>query len=69
MNVALRPDLGKLKKIIYFHENQMEFPNRVDKERDVQLSWIQIVSSFLISIFFSVSVLKSPTKRPDPFSP
>lgn len=53
--VALRPDLGKLKKILYFHENQLVYPVKKCQERDFQygynqiLSWqVQIVSLYLI---------------------
>jgi hypothetical protein len=26
--LAMRPDLHKLKKVLYFHENQLEYPSR-----------------------------------------
>ncbi|XP_036966027.1 glycosyltransferase-like domain-containing protein 1 isoform X4 [Acanthopagrus latus] len=35
--VALRPDLARLKKVLYFHENQLVYPVRKDQERDFQL--------------------------------
>ena len=41
---AARPDLLNSKKIIYFHENQFEYPNREEKERDGQFGWSQFVS-------------------------
>ncbi|KAG7253707.1 hypothetical protein CRUP_008695 [Coryphaenoides rupestris] len=34
--VALRPDLAPLKKVLYFHENQLVYPVRKDQERDFQ---------------------------------
>ncbi|XP_023933494.1 glycosyltransferase-like domain-containing protein 1 isoform X2 [Lingula anatina] len=43
--VALRPDLGKLQKILYFHENQLVYPVRkAKKERDFQFGYNQILS-------------------------
>ena len=33
---ALRPDLGKLKKILYFHENQLVYPVKKCQERSAQ---------------------------------
>ncbi|XP_076048623.1 uncharacterized protein LOC143029683 isoform X2 [Oratosquilla oratoria] len=42
--VALRPDLGQLRKIMYFHENQLVYPVRKNKERDFQYGYNQILS-------------------------
>ncbi|XP_015834050.1 tRNA-queuosine alpha-mannosyltransferase isoform X2 [Tribolium castaneum] len=42
--LGLRPDLQPLKKIVYFHENQLIYPVRDIKERDVQYSYNQIVT-------------------------
>ncbi|XP_040213971.1 glycosyltransferase-like domain-containing protein 1 isoform X3 [Rana temporaria] len=42
--VALRPDLGKLKKVLYFHENQLVYPVRKNQERDFQYGYNQILS-------------------------
>uniref|UniRef100_A0A8W8NUY5 tRNA-queuosine alpha-mannosyltransferase n=1 Tax=Magallana gigas TaxID=29159 RepID=A0A8W8NUY5_MAGGI len=42
--VALRPDLASLKKIIYFHENQLVYPVREKKDRDIQHGYNQILS-------------------------
>ncbi|XP_062568924.1 glycosyltransferase-like domain-containing protein 1 [Saccostrea cucullata] len=42
--IALRPDLAPLKKIIYFHENQLVYPVREKKERDIQHGYNQILS-------------------------
>jgi hypothetical protein len=47
---ALRPDLMKLKKIIYFHENQLCYPTRFEKDRDFQFGWNQIVSSLCADV-------------------
>ncbi|XP_063789810.1 glycosyltransferase-like domain-containing protein 1 isoform X5 [Pseudophryne corroboree] len=45
--VALRPDLGKLKKVLYFHENQLVYPVRKNQDRDFQYGYNQILSWFL----------------------
>ncbi|XP_066497277.1 tRNA-queuosine alpha-mannosyltransferase [Hoplias malabaricus] len=42
--VALRPDLASLKKILYFHENQLIYPVRKSQERDFQYGYNQILS-------------------------
>ena len=42
--VALRPDLAKLHKILYFHENQLVYPVRKQQERDFQHGYSQILS-------------------------
>ncbi|KAG7265378.1 hypothetical protein CRUP_005321, partial [Coryphaenoides rupestris] len=42
--VALRPDLAPLKKVLYFHENQLAYPVRKDQERDFQYGYNQILS-------------------------
>ncbi|XP_012825783.2 glycosyltransferase-like domain-containing protein 1 isoform X2 [Xenopus tropicalis] len=44
---VLRPDLGKLKKILYFHENQLIYPVQKTQERDFQYGYNQILSWFL----------------------
>ncbi|XP_062434868.1 glycosyltransferase-like domain-containing protein 1 isoform X5 [Rhea pennata] len=45
--VALRPDLGKLKKVLYFHENQLVYPVQKCQERDFQYGYNQILSWFM----------------------
>uniref|UniRef100_A0A4W3IRX3 tRNA-queuosine alpha-mannosyltransferase n=2 Tax=Callorhinchus milii TaxID=7868 RepID=A0A4W3IRX3_CALMI len=42
--VALRPDLAKLKKVLYFHENQLVYPVRKSQERDFQYGYNQVIS-------------------------
>ncbi|GLD71571.1 glycosyltransferase-like domain-containing protein 1 [Lates japonicus] len=42
--VALRPDLARLKKILYFHENQLVYPVRKDQDRDFQYGYNQVLS-------------------------
>lgn len=42
--LGLRPDLHGLKKIVYFHENQLVYPVRVMKDRDVQYAYNQIIT-------------------------
>lgn len=44
---ALRPDLGKLKKVLYFHENQLAYPVQNWKERDFQYGYNQILSWYV----------------------
>ena len=53
--LGMRRDLAKLKVIIYFHENQLEFPDnpttpQQDKHvqsstKDIQFGWAQVVST------------------------
>ncbi|KAF2361727.1 RNA recognition motif domain [Trinorchestia longiramus] len=45
--VGLRPDLAPLRKIIYFHENQLVYPVRDSKERDFQYGYNQILSALV----------------------
>ncbi|XP_033842524.1 glycosyltransferase-like domain-containing protein 1 isoform X1 [Periophthalmus magnuspinnatus] len=42
--VALRPDLARLKKILYFHENQLVYPRQKPQHRDFQYGYNQILS-------------------------
>ncbi|CAH1102459.1 unnamed protein product [Psylliodes chrysocephalus] len=42
--LGLRPDLIPLKKIVYFHENQLIYPVQQIKSRDVQYSYNQITT-------------------------
>ena len=42
--LGLRPDLASLRKIIYFHENQLCYPVQTVKERDFQFGYNQITS-------------------------
>ncbi|KAK3702866.1 hypothetical protein QZH41_014138 [Actinostola sp. cb2023] len=42
--VALRPDLAPVKKVLYFHENQLVYPVRKQQERDFQYGYNQIIS-------------------------
>lgn len=42
--VALRPDLASLHKVLYFHENQLQYPVRKQKDRDFQYGYNQILS-------------------------
>ncbi|KAF2904256.1 hypothetical protein ILUMI_01921 [Ignelater luminosus] len=42
--LGLRPDLFPLKKIIYFHENQLVYPIREIKARDIQYAYNQITT-------------------------
>nr|XP_004651874.1 glycosyltransferase-like domain-containing protein 1 isoform X3 [Jaculus jaculus] len=59
--VALRPDLGKLKKILYFHENQLVYPVKKCQERDFQYGYNQILSCLVadVVVFNSVYNMES----------
>ncbi|XP_078233023.1 tRNA-queuosine alpha-mannosyltransferase isoform X2 [Pogona vitticeps] len=48
--IALRPDLGKLKKVLYFHENQLTYPVQKSQERDFQYGYNQILSCLVADI-------------------
>ncbi|XP_078527527.1 tRNA-queuosine alpha-mannosyltransferase isoform X1 [Lissotriton helveticus] len=48
--IALRPDLGKLKKVLYFHENQLVYPVRKSQERDFQYGYNQILSCLVADV-------------------
>ena len=43
--LGLRPDLLPLRKIVYFHENQLCYPVQNVKERDFQFGYNQITTS------------------------
>ncbi|NXN70929.1 GTDC1 protein, partial [Himantopus himantopus] len=47
---ALRPDLGKLKKVLYFHENQLAYPVQKCRERDFQYGYNQILSCLVADV-------------------
>ncbi|NWU97194.1 GTDC1 protein, partial [Upupa epops] len=47
---ALRPDLGKLKKVLYFHENQLAYPVQKHQERDFQYGYNQILSCLVADV-------------------
>lgn len=42
--LGIRPDLQKLKKVVYFHENQLVYPKKEIKERDIQYGYNQITT-------------------------
>ncbi|XP_056245810.1 glycosyltransferase-like domain-containing protein 1 [Seriola aureovittata] len=48
--VALRPDLARLKKVLYFHENQLVYPVRKDQDRDFQYGYNQILSCLVSDV-------------------
>ncbi|XP_051762462.1 glycosyltransferase-like domain-containing protein 1 isoform X3 [Ctenopharyngodon idella] len=48
--VALRPDLAHLKKVLYFHENQLVYPVRKSQERDFQYGYNQILSCLVANV-------------------
>ena len=42
---ALRPDLKDAKTVLYFHENQLNYPKRkTEEERDFHFGWVEILS-------------------------
>lgn len=45
--IGLRPDLARLRKILYFHENQLVYPVRKQKDRDFQYGYNQILSWYV----------------------
>ncbi|CAK6976338.1 glycosyltransferase-like domain-containing protein 1 isoform X1 [Scomber scombrus] len=47
---ALRPDLTRLKKVLYFHENQLVYPTRKDQERDFQYGYNQVLSCLVADV-------------------
>ena len=77
--LGLRPDLMKLFKIVYFHENQLCYPVQNVKERDFQFGYNQITSCICADkiLFNSAYNMKSfleniskylslqPDQRPD----
>ncbi|RWS26814.1 glycosyltransferase-like domain-containing protein 1-like protein [Leptotrombidium deliense] len=47
---ALRTDIAKLRKVIYFHENQLIYPRQQQKERDFQYGYNQILSCLVADL-------------------
>lgn len=43
--VGLWPDLSRIPRLLYFHENQLAFPARQDRERDHHFGFTQLVSA------------------------
>lgn len=48
--VALRPDLARLKKVLYFHENQLVYPRQKVHQRDFQYGYNQILSCLVADV-------------------
>jgi len=48
--LGLRPDLIKLRKIVYFHENQLCYPVQNVKDRDFQFGYNQITTCLAADI-------------------
>ena len=47
--VALRPDLAPVRKVVYFHENQLVYPVRKAQDRDFQYGYNQILTWYGIT--------------------
>ncbi|XP_006799191.1 glycosyltransferase-like domain-containing protein 1 [Neolamprologus brichardi] len=47
---ALRPDLARLKKVLYFHENQLLYPVRRHQDRDFQYGYNQVLSCLVADV-------------------
>ncbi|XP_005463431.1 tRNA-queuosine alpha-mannosyltransferase isoform X1 [Oreochromis niloticus] len=47
---ALRPDLAQLKKVLYFHENQLLYPVRRHQDRDFQYGYNQVLSCLVADV-------------------
>uniref|UniRef100_A0A1A7WYN3 tRNA-queuosine alpha-mannosyltransferase n=1 Tax=Iconisemion striatum TaxID=60296 RepID=A0A1A7WYN3_9TELE len=48
--VSLRPDLARLKKVLYFHENQLVYPVRRNQDRDFQYGYNQVLSCLVSDV-------------------
>ncbi|XP_048857235.1 glycosyltransferase-like domain-containing protein 1 [Brienomyrus brachyistius] len=48
--IALRPDLRHLRKVLYFHENQLVYPVRKCQDRDFQFGYNQILSCLVADV-------------------
>ncbi|XP_067937985.1 tRNA-queuosine alpha-mannosyltransferase-like [Watersipora subatra] len=48
--VALRPDLAACRKLLYFHENQLQYPLQKSQQRDFQYGYNQILSGLVADI-------------------
>ncbi|KAI0233378.1 Glycosyltransferase-like domain-containing protein 1 [Lamellibrachia satsuma] len=47
---ALRPDLGRLRKVVYFHENQLMYPVRKSQDRDFQYGYNQVLTCLVADV-------------------
>jgi len=67
--VGLRPELGGLKKVVYFHENQLVYPVQDVKQRDFQFGYNQITTCLAadLCLFNSKYSLSSFLKEIRPF--
>uniref|UniRef100_A0A1A8JDY3 tRNA-queuosine alpha-mannosyltransferase n=2 Tax=Nothobranchius kuhntae TaxID=321403 RepID=A0A1A8JDY3_NOTKU len=48
--VSLRPDLARLKKVLYFHENQLVYPVRKSQDRDFQYGYNEVLSCLVSDV-------------------
>ncbi|XP_078609532.1 tRNA-queuosine alpha-mannosyltransferase-like isoform X1 [Branchiostoma floridae x Branchiostoma japonicum] len=48
--LALRPDLTQLRKLLYFHENQLVYPIRKHQDRDFQYGYNQVLSCLVADV-------------------
>jgi len=67
--IGLRPDLSRLKKVVYFHENQLIYPVQNVKERDFQFGYNQITTCLAadLILFNSAYNMTSFLSRIHPF--
>ena len=48
--IGLHPWLSKCKKVVYFHENQLEYPLQKEQERDFQYAYNQILTTLTADV-------------------
>jgi glycosyltransferase involved in cell wall biosynthesis len=48
--LGLRPDLLPLRKVVYFHESQLDYPVRKEQERDFQYGYNQITTCLVADV-------------------
>lgn len=46
--IGMYPSLSSLKKVVYFHENQIVYPKQTIKDRDFQYGFNQITTWYIL---------------------